>query len=118
MLNEWISSIVSKRFARFLSHKPKLMLNHFKEYFSFSKKELNGLLVFCILLLLVVIAPSVYYWLHPAKAYDYKQFQAEVESFRKSEIRTLKAELRRDLERARPSRSEHAARSRDRAAEA
>ncbi len=91
MLNEWISSIVSKRFARFLSHKPKLMLNHFKEYFSFSKKELNGLLVFCILLLLVVIAPSVYYWLHPAKAYDYKQFQAEVESFRKSEIRTLKA---------------------------
>lgn len=62
------------------------MSKSFKEFFSFSKKELNGLLVLCILLVLIAIAPILYSRLHQPKVYSYSDFIKEVEEFRASAI--------------------------------
>jgi len=59
----------------------------FKDFFVFSKKELNGLFVFFILLLLVVFAPHVYSYFHPSEVYDYSEFKKEVAIFRASAIK-------------------------------
>lgn len=60
------------------------MNKNFKELFSFSKKELNGLLVFCIILVFIAIFPAAYSYLNPPKAYNYSDFKREVEAFRAS----------------------------------
>lgn len=57
-----------------------------KEFFSFSKKELNGLLVFCFFLVLIAISPVIYSRLNPPKVYNYSDFEKEVEAFRASAI--------------------------------
>lgn len=60
------------------------MINYLKDFFGFSKKELNGLLVFCLLIFAVTIAPVIYpYFITPEK-YDYNAFSKEIESFRAS----------------------------------
>lgn len=52
-----------------------------KEYFEFSKKELNGLLILCLLLILIAISPKIYSWLKPDAVYDYSAFEKEVNEF-------------------------------------
>jgi competence protein ComEA len=57
-----------------------------KEFFEFSKKELNGLLVFCILLILIAFVPFFYALLNPPKAYNFSEFKKEVAAFRSSAV--------------------------------
>ncbi|MGV3507828.1 MAG: helix-hairpin-helix domain-containing protein [Sphingobacteriaceae bacterium] len=60
------------------------MYKSFKEFFAFSKKELNGLLVLFILLLLIAFAPIIYSQFNPPEVYDYSAFRKEIEEFRAS----------------------------------
>lgn len=60
------------------------MNKNFKEFFEFSKKELNGLLILSILLMVILSAPIIYTYLNPPKKYDYSDFINEVKEFRAS----------------------------------
>ncbi|MEJ6982166.1 helix-hairpin-helix domain-containing protein [Pedobacter sp. P351] len=60
------------------------MNKSFKEFFEFSKKELNGLLILSILLMCILSAPIIYAYLNPPKKYDYSEYIAEVKEFRAS----------------------------------
>lgn len=64
------------------------MYKSFKEFFAFSKKELNGLLVLFILLLLIAFAPLIYARFNPPEVYNYSSFKKEVEEFRASAVKT------------------------------
>jgi competence protein ComEA len=57
------------------------MFKNFKEFFGFSKKELNGLAVFCVLLTAVALFPVVYPILNPPAVYDYTDFKKEIALF-------------------------------------
>lgn len=61
------------------------MQNSLKKFFSFTKKELNGLLVFCLLLMLVLTVPMVASWFQPPEVYHHEQFKKEIAQFRASE---------------------------------
>ena len=63
------------------------MFNNFKEYFSFTKKELNGLLVFCILIALTALFPTVYSFFVVPETYDYSAFEKEIAAFKASAVR-------------------------------
>lgn len=52
-----------------------------KSYFGFSKKELNGLLIFCFLILLIAFAPSIYQYFSPVQVFSYKKYQQEIDQF-------------------------------------
>ncbi|MEY3678825.1 MAG: hypothetical protein RI924_966 [Bacteroidota bacterium] len=55
-----------------------------QEYFKFSKKEMNGILVLCILLLLLLFLPFVYEPHILTKEIDIKQFKKEAAEFEAS----------------------------------
>lgn len=57
------------------------MLNSFKAYFNFSKKELNGILVLCILIGLVLMVPTVHSWLYQPEEPDMSEFDKEIAKF-------------------------------------
>lgn len=59
-------------------------MNNLKEFFSFSKKELNGLLVFAFLIVLIAFAPLIYSSINPPRAYDFSAFEKEIRLFRAS----------------------------------
>lgn len=78
---------------------PKSPMNkNFKDFFEFSKKELNGLLVFSILLVLVAFAPLIYSHFNPPKSYDYSAFKKEVELFRASAVKKQHFKYNSDVE--------------------
>ena len=58
-----------------------------KESFSFSKKELNGLVIFCLLIILVAFAPMIYSYLNPPEVYNFDQFKKEIAEFKASAIK-------------------------------
>lgn len=60
------------------------MIKYLKDFFGFSKKELNGLLVLCLLILTAALAPVVYVYFVPPETYDYTAFSKEVAAFRAS----------------------------------
>ncbi len=60
------------------------MINFLKEFFGFTKKELNGLFILCFLILIIALAPLVYSFFKPVEKYDYSAFAKEVAAFRAS----------------------------------
>ncbi|HEX8378343.1 MAG TPA: helix-hairpin-helix domain-containing protein [Pedobacter sp.] len=60
------------------------MIDFLKEFFGFTKKELNGLLVLCFLILIIAVAPLVYAYFKPVEKYDFSAFEKEVAAFRAS----------------------------------
>ncbi|MDB5014034.1 MAG: hypothetical protein JWQ25_2236 [Daejeonella sp.] len=60
------------------------MIKAVKEYFNFSKKEFNGILVLCSIIILVVLFPLIYPYFHTEKKYDFKAFEKEIAAFEKS----------------------------------
>ncbi|WP_256009279.1 ComEA family DNA-binding protein [Desertivirga xinjiangensis] len=60
------------------------MKESLKEFLSFTKKELNGLIIFCFLLLLIALAPYIYAYFNPPQVYRYDEFEKEVNAFKES----------------------------------
>ena len=52
-----------------------------QSYFGFTRKELNGILVLCILLTIITISPYVYDLVAKPESGDYDDFDQEVEQF-------------------------------------
>ncbi|HYK76098.1 MAG TPA: helix-hairpin-helix domain-containing protein [Daejeonella sp.] len=63
------------------------MKNFLKAYFSFSKKEFNGILVLCTLISLALMAPSVYRLIQKPEIYKFENFSREIEKFKSSASR-------------------------------
>jgi len=61
-----------------------LIKEQLKSLFSFSKKELNGLLVFAILLTGIIFLPDIHLWLFPPKTYSFAAFEKEIADFKAS----------------------------------
>lgn len=52
-----------------------------KDYFYFTKRERNGILVLTGLIVIIIFAPVVYSYLFPAKTYDFSEFDMKVEKY-------------------------------------
>lgn len=57
------------------------MLKRLKSYFSFTKKELNGIVVLFVLIFTTAIFPVLYSLFSEKKQFDFSSFAAEVDSF-------------------------------------
>jgi len=66
------------------------MKNRLNSYFSFSKKELNGILVLLLLVSLILVFPFCYRLFDEPEQYDLTQFQEEIVSFRASAVERKK----------------------------
>jgi DNA uptake protein ComE-like DNA-binding protein len=55
-----------------------------KSFFGFSKKELNGIFLLCLLTIMVLASPVFYRKLSKAPQYNFQKFKLEVESFKNS----------------------------------
>lgn len=53
----------------------------FQSYFSFSKKELNGILVLCILIIFILIFPWIYSRVKKPEVYQFDNFDQEMKEF-------------------------------------
>jgi competence protein ComEA len=60
------------------------MKNFLKDYFSFSKKEFNGILILLILIAGIFIFPFIYQLFQKPEVYEFKQFKNEMEQFQAS----------------------------------
>ena len=78
------------------------MNKNFKDFFVFSKKELNGLLVFAILLVSIALAPVIYSLFVPPQVYDHAAFEKEIAAFMasasKKETNRYRPFLREEVE--------------------
>lgn len=72
------------------------MLNWFRSYFSFTKKELNGILVLLFLIAVVAVYPLIYSLFQEQKSYDFSRFAAEVDRFYASEKKKPAVTYERD----------------------
>ncbi len=61
-----------------------LFKNGFRSFFSFTKREYNGLLVFVLLILLVQFSPAIYSFFKKEEKTDFTQFEKEIEAFEAS----------------------------------
>lgn len=53
----------------------------FREYFNFSRGERRGILVWAVIMVLFILAPSIYRLLRPDRPYDVSAFEAEINTF-------------------------------------
>ncbi len=60
------------------------MKKHLTTYFNFSKKELNGILVLCIVIVLTLAFPVCFRFFDEPQKYDLTQFQKEIALFEAS----------------------------------
>ena len=56
--------------------------NLLRPYFSFSRKELNGIFVLFVLILIVIGSPKLYSLFFKDQKYDFERFSMEAEEFR------------------------------------
>lgn len=70
------------------------MLTFLKSFFSFSKKELNGIFLLFALIILVLVIPWFYKKLSKKPEYDFSKFQKEVEIFRNASIIESKKDVK------------------------
>jgi competence protein ComEA len=66
------------------------MFKWIKEYFELSKKEFNGMVVLCILIFLIALAPEIYSLFREEPKYDYSVVKKEIDAFYASEIKKPK----------------------------
>lgn len=60
-------------------------MGFFKEYFSFSRTEKNGILVLLIIIIILLIIPKFFYLLQKDEGnYDYSEFSKQIAEFEKS----------------------------------
>lgn len=59
-----------------------LLKNLLRSYLSFSRKELNGIFVLFVLILIVIVSPRLYSLFFKVQKYDFERFRMEAEEFR------------------------------------
>jgi DNA uptake protein ComE-like DNA-binding protein len=64
------------------------MNRQFKSYFTFSKKELNGILILLIVITLILGFPFCYRYFDEPETYDLSRFQKEIALFKASAVRS------------------------------
>ncbi|NEU07663.1 hypothetical protein GZH53_04985 [Flavihumibacter sp. R14] len=64
------------------------MKKFLQSYFGFTKKELNGILVLCLLLMLIITFPAIYDQFAEPEVYEFKTFDKEVRQFLASSNKT------------------------------
>lgn len=76
------------------------MKNFLRNYFAFSKKELNGILILFVLISAVLLFPLVYKLFYKEEKFEFNQFKHDVENFiasareeRKNNYKQLKDEI-------------------------
>ncbi len=62
------------------------MKTFLKDYFSFSKKEFNGILILCILITAILLFPFVCRLLKKPEKYEFSQFHREIKEFQASAL--------------------------------
>ncbi|MFK7903937.1 MAG: helix-hairpin-helix domain-containing protein [Chitinophagales bacterium] len=60
------------------------MKKFIKEYFTFSRRERNGVMVLLILIAITLVLPYTYPYLIPSEEIDFSEFEADVARFRKA----------------------------------
>lgn len=60
------------------------MKKEFTSYFTFSKKELNGILILFLIITLILLFPFCYRYFDEPETYDLSQFQKEIALFKSS----------------------------------
>lgn len=60
------------------------MKKEFTSYFTFSKKELNGILILFLIITLILLFPFCYRYFDEPETYDLSQFQREIALFKSS----------------------------------
>ena len=68
--------------------------NLLRSYFSFSKKELNGIFILFILMGLVLISPYLYPFFVSDEKYDFESFRIEAERFRASAAKMERGQIK------------------------
>lgn len=63
-----------------------------KDYFYFTQKERNGLIVLSCLIIGIALLPYIYTWLNPAEPVDFSEFEEKVEEYRKLKEEYLAAQ--------------------------
>ena len=61
-----------------------MIVNNLKSFLTFSKKELNGLLVFCFLFVGITFAPSLYRWAYKPEVFNFAAFKEDIQAFKAS----------------------------------
>ena len=71
-----------------------------RSYFSFSKKELNGILLLCIIVAIITIFPYIYRSVSKPEAYELITFKREIAAFEESALKQGKVyqEVRNQIE--------------------
>lgn len=64
------------------------MKKFLQSYFGFTKKELNGILVLCLLLMLIITFPAIYDQFEEPEIYEFERFDKEVRQFLASARKT------------------------------
>lgn len=73
------------------------MLNGFKQFFNFSKKEFNGILILVFLILIAILCPLLYPYFQKEERYDFRSFQKEIQAFEKSASTTTFKKYKRSF---------------------
>lgn len=67
-----------------------------RSYFSFSKKELNGIFFLFLLILIILASPWFYRKLSKKQVYDLETFKLEAANFKNSEIKVFKSNRKKE----------------------
>ena len=67
-----------------------------RSYFSFSKKELNGIFFLFLLILIILASPWFYRKLSKEQVYDLEKFKLEAAYFKNSEIKVFKSNRKKE----------------------
>jgi DNA uptake protein ComE-like DNA-binding protein len=62
--------------------------NLLRSYLSFSRKELNGIFILFVLILIVIVSPKLYSLFVKDKKYDFERFRMEAQEFRVEAAKT------------------------------
>ncbi len=63
------------------------MINRIKEHFGFTKKELNGLIVFLFLIIAITFFPFIYSCFKEPEVYNFDDFKKEIAAFEASAVK-------------------------------
>lgn len=72
------------------------MKNLLKEYFTYSKRERNGIFILLIIILLLIVAPFFIPYFIKEKPTDFSVFQKEIAAFEKSRIQKDSVQIRQE----------------------